>query len=357
MNLKGDYDILDLSRFEEWNNYLGILPPDKRDIYFTPEYYQLYENLGDGIAKCFVFKSGDSLALYPFLINSVNDLGFNLDDSYFDIQGAYGYNGVITNDNSNEFSYNFYKVFNEYIQNENIICEFTRFHPLIGNHVFSQNNLNICFDRKIIFLDLNKDYFKLFSKFQTTTRKQIKRAVNRHSLEIKISENEILLLDDIFHIYTETMRRVDSIPYLFFNKAYFKSLIEKTKNVCFTALHNNIPIAFIIAFNNGYFLNGHLGGSLTDHMYMSPISLLYNEMIKYGTSKELKYLSIGGGASRDPEDPLFKYKTNFSESSKDFFIGKAIYNQKIYNNVISQWESSFPLKKNDYANMLLKYRY
>lgn len=357
MILKGEYEILDLSRTVEWHNYLAKLSPDKQDIYYTPEYYQLYQDLGDGTARCFVFKRGESVALYPFLINSVNELGFKLDGSYFDIQGAYGYNGVITNDCSNEFIYNFYEVFKEYIQNENIICEFTRFHPLIGNHILSLNNLNICFDRKVIFLDLNREYNELFSKFQTTTRKQIKRAVNRYSLEIKILENDNLILEDFFQIYTETMRRVDSTPYLFFNKSYFKSLIEKTKNVCFMAYHHDMPIACIIAFHNGYYLDGHLGGSLTDYMYMSPISLLYNEMIKYGKSKELKYLNIGGGASKDAADPLFEFKTNFSKSTADFFIGKAIYNQKIYDEVISQWEVLYPLKKNVYANMLLKYRY
>jgi hypothetical protein len=45
-------------------------------------------------AKCFVYQKGSNITLYPFLINSVNALGYNLDKEYFDIQGAYGYNGV-----------------------------------------------------------------------------------------------------------------------------------------------------------------------------------------------------------------------------------------------------------------------
>ena len=57
---------------------------------------ELYENNGDGKAQCFVFEENDEIALYPFLINSVNELGYDLDNEYFDIQGAYGYNGAVS---------------------------------------------------------------------------------------------------------------------------------------------------------------------------------------------------------------------------------------------------------------------
>ena len=84
------YKILTLGEKEEWAKSLEKLPIDQQDIYYTPEYYALYEKNGDGQAICFVFEKDKDIALYPFLINSVNDLGYELDDEYFDIQGAYG---------------------------------------------------------------------------------------------------------------------------------------------------------------------------------------------------------------------------------------------------------------------------
>ena len=63
-----------LSSFDsdKWKEFIKKLNVDQLDIYFTPEYYKLYEDYGDGQAQCFVFQDGTSIALYPFLLNSVN---------------------------------------------------------------------------------------------------------------------------------------------------------------------------------------------------------------------------------------------------------------------------------------------
>jgi hypothetical protein len=353
----GEYYLLDLSSSQLWNENLLRLPVEQKDVYFTPEYYKLYQELGDGEAKCFVYKNFENIALYPFLINCVNYLGYELDRQYFDIQGAYGYNGIVTSTYDNNFIKNFYSAFNAYCENENIIAEFSRFHPLLKNHLFSKQYLQVIFDRKIIYLDLKNNYDSIFSNFQTTTRKQIKRASKKYNLRVTIYENDISILDTFYQIYFEAMVRVKSIPYLFFNKSYFKSLIKNTQNVCFIAYHEEKPIAAILAFYNNHYINGHLGGSLSSYLHFSPISLLYSEMIKFGQIKNCQYLNIGGGATKNPEDTLLSFKLNFSSKTSDFFIGKRILDTKIYNEVIRQWESKYPEKNNSYQNMLLKYHF
>jgi len=67
------------------------------DIYFEENYLRLFEANNEGIYNCFYYEKKNRVAIYPFLKNSVNELGYNLEDKYFDIQGAYGYNGVISN--------------------------------------------------------------------------------------------------------------------------------------------------------------------------------------------------------------------------------------------------------------------
>ena len=89
--------ILTLKDKEKWSEYLSLFDPRQMDVYFTPEYYSLYEAYGDGEAICFVYQEEQSIALYPFMKNSVNKLVYELEGEYFDIQGAYGYNGVVTN--------------------------------------------------------------------------------------------------------------------------------------------------------------------------------------------------------------------------------------------------------------------
>jgi lipid II:glycine glycyltransferase (peptidoglycan interpeptide bridge formation enzyme) len=353
----GNYIILDLSNSEKWNEYLLRLPIELQDVYFTPEYYKLYQELGNGGARCFAYEDIQDFAIYPFLINPVNELGYNLDKRYYDIQGAYGYNGVVASTCDIQFIDKFYQAFEEYCINENIVTEFTRFHPLINNKLFSEGHLQIVDDRKTIYIDLNNNYENIFKKFQTTTRKQIKRAINRFHIEVKTYENDLNQLDLFTDIYHETMERVQSLPYLYFNKDYFKSLIENTKNVCLIAYYEGIPIATILAFYNQYYIHGHLGGALSDYLYMSPTSLLYSEMIKFGQKVGCRFLHVGGGATTNENDPLLQFKLNFSNTTLDFYIGKKIYNEEVYKLIVAQWENKYPERIDKYKNFVLKYRY
>ena len=95
-----NYRILTVKDEVDWDLALKRLPIDQQDIYFTPQYYKLYQQKGDGEARCFIYENDGQILLYPFLINSVNSLGYELDKEYYDIQGAYGYNGIVTSSNS-----------------------------------------------------------------------------------------------------------------------------------------------------------------------------------------------------------------------------------------------------------------
>lgn len=352
-----DFEILDLSQKVVWKEFSQRLPTEQQDIYYTPEYYRLYEELGDGRARCFVFEDGEDIALYPFLLNSVNTLGYNLDKDYYDIQGAYGYNGVVTNNFAQAFRNKFYKAFDDFCQSNNIIAEFTRFHPLLKNELFSSENLQVIFDRKTVYINLQDDYLKIFKQFQTTTRKQIKRAINRYALKVEIIENKTDSINSFIDIYYQSLKRINSDDYLYFNKAYFEELLLTTQSVCFNAFIEGKRIASIIAFYNDTYIHGHLGGALTEYLSFSPYSLLYSEMIQFGQKKGCKILHVGGGATNQPNDSLLKFKMNFSKTTADFFIGGRILNQHVYDEVIRQWKTKYPEKVEMYKNFLLKYRY
>jgi len=132
--------VLQLSDERKWQKYISRLPSDKQDVYYTPEYYRLYHDLKDGKARCFVYHEQGDLALYPFLINPVNISVFDLNRKYYDIQGAYGYNGVVSTSETQSFIQGFYCSFNNFCSDNSIIAEFTRFHPLLNNKRFSEGD-------------------------------------------------------------------------------------------------------------------------------------------------------------------------------------------------------------------------
>ena len=148
------YKILTLEKKDDWSGLLRLFSDDQQDIYYTPNYYDIFEKNGTGKAMCFVYKQKSGVAIYPFIKNSINNLGYDLDDEYFDIQGAYGYNGILSSNYNNIFRNNFYKEFYEYCQKGNIIAEFNRYNPMLNNHMFADGILDLELNRKTIYLDL-----------------------------------------------------------------------------------------------------------------------------------------------------------------------------------------------------------
>jgi hypothetical protein len=352
-----EFEVLSLQVADKWNELLRQLPKEQQDIYFTPEYYRLYEDFGDGEARCFIFQKDNDYALYPFLINSVNQLGYELDKEYFDIQGAYGYNGVVSSSYDPGFIASFYRAFDSWCTDTGIIAEFTRFHPLLNNHQFSENYLQTVFDRKTVFVDLRQNYDDIFHNYQRTTRKQIKRALTRYNLKVERFENSPQILNILLPIYWETMDRTHAEQYLYFTGEYFRELLQSTPNVCFVAYQEQVPIAAIIAFYNETFIHGHLGGATTRSLEMAPFSLLYDHIIQFGIEKLYRFFHVGGGRTTAPEDALLSFKLNFSSLTADFFIGKKIHNPSVYNEIVSQWEKANPERSDKYKHHLLKYRY
>lgn len=351
-----NYKLLTLADKQEWAILLNQLPQEQQDVYFTPEYYALYEEYGDGKAHCFVFQKDGNLILYPFLKNSINALGYQLDKEYYDIQGAYGYNGIISSSKDKDFIHAFHTCFEKYCIDNNIIAEFTRFHPLLHNVDVTSDKTKIVFDRKTVCFDLTKELPYIFSRFQHSTKKQIRRAENRYNIQIKTYTKPHDYVNILYDIYNQTMNKVNASPYLFFNKEYFSNLLHLENVILFIAYYENKPIACISALYAKDYFHGHLGCSLSEFLKMYPNDLLYKEMISYAKKVQCKYLHVGGGDTSDTNNSLLNFKMNFSKDVADFYIGKTIYNEVVYNMIIEQWKTNYPLSYQKYAMKLLGYR-
>jgi len=350
------YKVLSLADKEEWNKYLELLPIDQQDVYYTPEYYELYEKNGDGKGQCFVFEKEGEIALYPFLINSVNELGYDLDQDYYDIQGAYGYNGVVSSSYDEQFIKEFYNAFDNYFLNKNIIAEFTRFNPILENHIFESRFTPLyVLDNVLIDTSLDVDIIWRES-FDNGVRKAVRKGIRNELMYESYRGDELGddLLNYFLKIYYSTMDRNEAGDFYYFSEEYFSqmrlllpqrilfSFVKKDDKVISTELN-------LINKSNSY---GFLGGTIAEYYSISPNSFLRFELIKDLKNRGIKTYSIGGGMAKD--DSVYKFKKSFSKNiDSKFFIGKKIHNEVIYNKVINQWKTIYN-KKDDHK--LLKYR-
>lgn len=347
------FRILSLADKDIWNNYLSKLSIEQQDIYFTPEYYELYEKNGDGKAQCFVFEKEGDIALYPYLINSVNELGYELDKEYYDIQGAYGYNGVIASNYTISFRKAFYSQFRQFCDNENIIAEFTRFSPILGNHQFSENFMDVVYDRETVFLNLEQPYDDIWST-QYTSQNRNKIRKGRRDLYCKITQDK-RFIDGFRQIYNETMQNIGADDYYYFSDEYFNNLLfgnNKIINV-YDQASDELQASMILMIYGNY-AHYHLSGRANDCKNNAVNNFMLDEAIRFAQNKGCKLFHFGGGNSNIKKDNLLKFKQNFSKDNGKFFIGKKIYNEKKYNNVILQWKDK--KNENNENNKLLKYR-
>ena len=351
-----EFEIIDLSDSQKWNEYLQRITLSHQDIYFTPEYYRLNELQGDGKAQCFVFGKDGDIALYPFLINSVNKLGYDLDKEYFDIQGVYGYNGVLTNYNSPAFLDSFYTCLDSYCDRNNIIAEFLRINPLLQNPLLYRTNFELIHDRNNVTVNLlNENLFE--TEYEYSTRKNIKKAI-RSGLTFKyVLGNEISCndLESFYKVYDHTMKRNNADDYYYFSMKYFNNIstLLREKALFVFDLVDNQVISCELVLLGSKIAYSFLGGTLSDYYQYRPNDFLKYETINLLKNKGFHNFLLGGGS-----EGVFNYKKSFSKSGViPFYIGKKIHNNKIYDKVVTQWKIKNPEKVELYNKLVLKYRF
>ncbi len=350
---RGQYSVLSLKDAKIWSEYFNKLPEYQQDIYFTPEFYNLYEQNGNGIANCFVFTQNENFAIYPFLKNEIIFNG----EKYYDIQGAYGYNGVLSTTYDSKFIDDFYRAFDIFCKNENIIAEFTRFHPLMENHQFSEPYMNVIKDRQVVWLDLTKDYDQIWKDSYSCNNRNMIRKAQKNDIKLTISdkESDYKLFYEIYHA---TMKEVGAQSFYYFNEEYilhFKSLIGN-KQKLLLASYQGKNICAMLLMLNGKYAHYHLSGRVKEYAHLAANNLLLDFAIQTAKEHGAQQLHLGGGTSSCPDDSLLRFKTNFSKARSTFYFGLKTHNHTIYNQIINQWEQKFPEKTDKYKKFLLRYR-
>ncbi|OGV48838.1 MAG: hypothetical protein A2017_14255 [Lentisphaerae bacterium GWF2_44_16] len=351
MNIK----ILGISSREEWHKALERVPASRRDVYYTPEYYELNSEEG-AEARCFIFESGGKTALYPFIVRPLSPLKLmDLKEEYYDIEGVYGYNGVINSEDCPGFAAEFYQAFGDYCGENNIIAEFTRFHPLLGNREFSKGTINVLFDRQTVYLDLSQGHESIWKDSYSSKNRNMIRKAEKNGVRCEITDDEEAY--ELFYgLYTETMKHHNAAEFYFFKKTYFEELFSGFKNISHvvSAVYEDRVIASAIVFFYGDYAHYHLAARDGAYSSLGASNYVLDAAVQYACEKGYRKFHLGGGYM--PEDSLFKFKTDFSKLRADFHIGKKVWNGDIYEKMCNAWEMKYPEKKDNFAHIFLKYR-
>ena len=330
-----------------WNNYLSRMPLKNQDIYFTSQYYKLYGKEKNSIPEIFVYKDEKgNLGFYPFIKRLVEWKG--LEEPYYDIETAYGYGGPLVSTNNLDFIYQFESEFLRYCEEERIIAEFIRFHPLIKNENIMKEKIQIIHNRFTVELDLTCDIQDIWMYQISSQNRNTIRKCYKNGLHVRQSKN----YDNFIEIYYETMKHVEADEFYYFDKEYFNMLCMDKSYILLEVIYQEKVIASAIFIGYGEYFHYHLSGSRREYLNLAPNNILLWEAIMFAKQKGYKKMHFGGGRSDSHKDSLFLFKKHFSKSVNDFYIGKRIHNSKIYNYLIEEWEK----EHKERAQILLQYR-
>jgi hypothetical protein len=353
--------LLDLGCRDEWKSYHERLPAACSDIYASPDYYEVFEKRGDGKAHGYLYEEGEGFVLYPFLMNPVRPLGLlDPDEEYFDIQGAYGYNGPYASSVDDSLIGGFSREFVTFCHEAHIVAEFIRFNPVIGNHRFLTYLTPLdTLDNVVVDLTLSEEDLWMKS-YDHGVRKAISKG-ERSGLACEIILSKNMSAGDIgkfVKLYHATMSRNQAGEFYFFDEDFFRQLAGGLPhNSLFVLVYKDqVPISTELVLFGRQAAYGFLGGTLAEYYSLSPNSYLRHHLILHLKQKGLKFYSIGGGIKRN--DNIYKFKKSFSRNvDSTFYIGKKVHNLPLYDDLCRAWEQKNPGKKEIYGNYILKYRY
>lgn len=269
----------------------------------------------------------------------------------YDLESPYGYGGFRTNISCKLKLNRFVNRYKDYCLSENIIAEFYRNNPLNN---FCNENPDIydfrCLDRKTVLLDLSC-YEDLKSNYSSSLKRNIKKA-GKNCLDFQVIDKSNI--KRFIELYDMTMKKNEASEFYFFPTEYFEQLVSTNDCELLSITHNNeiINMALMLVSNGSVYY--HLGASHPEHYSLNGNPLLFDRAAERYSSLGYKFLYMGGGSTREEDDPLLRFKKKFSSLTRDFLISGIVFDKNKYMSIKAQWESDQGSRQ--YKKMFLQYR-
>ncbi|WP_047546310.1 peptidoglycan bridge formation glycyltransferase FemA/FemB family protein [Psychroserpens sp. Hel_I_66] len=308
---------------KKWDSFLDEV--DYYDFYHTYDYHELSLNKDEECILMLYTENESKLGL-PFIVRNISNSEFK------DITSVYGYAGPISknvneNFNNEKFSKSLYDCLTEL----KIVSVFSRLNPFIPHQYNVLKNIgHIETTGKIVNIDLDQDLDLQRKNYQRRIKSQINKA--RRLCDVKKSSSKEEMLEFI-DIYYENMDRVEARESYYFNKEYFYKFLESnslnTDFLIVTLKETGEIIAGGLFVKTNNIVQYHLSGTKEEHLDLTPLKLLIDEMRIISTNENFNHFNLGGGyGSKD--DSLLRFKMSFSKKLTDFQVWRYIVNQDVY---------------------------
>lgn len=327
-----------------------FIPSDllKQDIYFEKEYSSLYLKEGQTLFS-FRYEDGSSY-LYNLAIKSpINNIGSRIiEQDIFDLETPYGYGGFLTNSNDTGFLERAMEQYIARCSEENIVCEFFRFHPFMKLPSKLKDNLEMyTLDRQVVAIKLEQEREVRWRQYSSNARNILRKCYK--SLDVSFSKN----YDQFISLYYDTMKKNKASEFYYFDRNYFDKLFELENVFLVDVKFDNQIISSGTFFRSGELAHYHLSANAPEFYKLNGNYILLDYFAQNSAENGCSYLFLGGGRTTSPEDSLLKFKMRFNQDTLDFYLGGIVYNLKTYQELNHIWHKLNPMETPKYFQ---KYR-
>ena len=220
------------------------------------------------------------------------------------------------------------------MQEESIVDNFVRYHPILANAVPMKHISTVIDLGKTVAFDLTSVeviWNNIISKNRNMIRKAEKNCIEiRHGRGMELFAN-------FKRIYNATMEKDHAEEYYFFGDAFYESIhrdLHDNYEIFYAVLDGQLIAMSIILFANKQ-MHYHLSGSMIEYRNMAPTNLLLYKAALWGCEQGYKTFHLGGGVGSG-EDSLYKFKAAFNRKSDyQFSIGKEVFDQGKYDRLVA----------------------
>jgi lipid II:glycine glycyltransferase (peptidoglycan interpeptide bridge formation enzyme) len=258
---------------------------------------------------------------------------------YSDLTAPYGYSGPLIvwknadNDDTIDSLLEFRKDYFTYARERNYVSEFIRFHPVFGTWRYFHMIFDIKHLNDTIVIDLTKNIEELNSQLSKNTRRYLRKSCKEFDSVTIVQDPSEEEFEMFLSLYEETMRLQNASGKYFFDGEFIRDhfrLLDSLFIYCRNPAGETGSIGLFFRGEN--ILHYHLGA--TNYRFSSsPLRTVIWEAVKWAKNNGCTQLHLGGGLSHN--DSLFAFKKGFSERTLPFYIGKIIFDEEVYNNLVS----------------------
>ena len=319
--------IYSIEDYIKWDEIVRGFP--NYDVYYLSGYVKAFQIHGDGDPQLFYYAADGLKAIYVYMKRKT------IIEGYYDSVTPYGYGGVLFDGDTSEANLQaFWKAYVEKMKEEGIIDNFVRYHPVLANAVPMKQISTVIDLGKTIAFDLSSPEV-IWENIISKNRNMIRKA-EKNGIVIEHGKG-MDLLDNFTAIYNATMDKDHAEEYYYFKRPFYESIhndLNDNYEVFYARLNDKIIAMSIMIFANGR-LNYHLSGSDIEYRNLAPSNLLLYKAALWGCEHGFKTFHLGGGVGSG-EDNLYKFKAAFNRNSDyQFSIGKQIFDQKKYDELVA----------------------